>query len=94
MDQAEPTGEELFPAEETYVLASATSAVIPVTSNRTWKARNHDSWVKDFTPAGTNNGNIEVSLDVNTGAARTARKDEAERPDAAGSGSQDDGDES
>ncbi len=72
MDQAEPTGEELFPAEETYVLASATSAVIPVTSNRTWKARNHDSWVKDFTPAGTNNGNIEVSLDVNTGAARTA----------------------
>ena len=72
MDQAEPTGEELFAPEETYVLASATSVVIPVTSNRTWKVRNHDSWVKDFTPSGTGNGNIEFSLDANTGAARTA----------------------
>ena len=72
MDQAEPTGEELFAPEKTYVLASATSAVIPVTSNRTWKARNHDSWVTDFTPSGTGDGNIEVSLAANTGAARTA----------------------
>ena len=73
MDQAEPTGEELFAPEKTYVLAGATSAAINVTSNRTWKVRNHDSWVKDFTPSGTNNGKIEISLDANTGAARTAQ---------------------
>ena len=72
MDQAEPTGEDLFAPEKTYVLAGATSAVIPVTANRTWKVRNHDSWVKDFTPAGSNNGNIEISLGANTGATRTA----------------------
>ena len=72
MDQAEPTGEELSAPEKTYVLAGATSAVIPVTSNRTWKVRNHDSWVSDFTPSGTANGNIEISLGANTGAARTA----------------------
>ena len=72
MDQAEPTGEELSAPEQTYVLASATSAVLPVTSNRTWKVRNHDSWVKDFTPSGTGNGNIEITLDANTGVARTA----------------------
>ncbi|MBO7118281.1 MAG: Ig-like domain-containing protein [Bacteroidales bacterium] len=73
MDQAEPTGEELFAAENTYVLASATSATIPVTANRTWKVRNHDSWVKDFTPSGANNGEIEISLEPNTtSTARTA----------------------
>ena len=73
MDQAEPTGEELSAPEKTFVLAGASSAKIPVTANRTWKVRNHDSWVKDFTPAGTNNGNIEISLSANTGAARTAQ---------------------
>ena len=73
MDQAEPTGEELFAPEKTYVLAGATSATINVTSNRTWKVRNHDSWIKDFTPSGNDNGNIQVSLDANTGAARTAQ---------------------
>ena len=72
MDQAEPTGEELFAPEKTYVLAGASTAKIPVTSNRTWKVRNHDSWIKDFTPSGTGNGYIEVSLGANTGAARTA----------------------
>ena len=73
MDQAEPTGEELFAPEKTFVLAGAATAKIPVTANRSWKVRNHDSWVKDFTPAGTNNGNIEISLSANTGAARTAQ---------------------
>jgi len=73
MDQAEPTGEELAAPEKTFVLASAETAKIPVTSNRSWKVRNHDSWVKDFTPAGTNNGNIEISLGANTGATRTAK---------------------
>ena len=73
MDQAEPTGEELFAPEKTFVLAGAETAKIPVTANRSWKVRNHDTWVKDFTPAGTNNGNIEISLSANTGAARTAQ---------------------
>ena len=73
MDQAEPTGEELAAPEKTFVLASAETAKIPVTANRSWKVRNHDSWVKDFTPAGTNNGNIEISLGANTGATRTAK---------------------
>ena len=53
MDQAEPTGEELAAPEKTFVLASAETAKIPVTANRSWKVRNHDSWVKDFTPAET-----------------------------------------
>lgn len=72
MDQAEPTGEELFPVEETFVLASANSAVIPVVSNRKWTVRNHDSWIKDFTPSGNGNGNIQVTLDSNNGASRIA----------------------
>lgn len=73
MDQAEPTGEELYAPEQTFVLATGGNAVIPVTSNRTWKVRNHDSWVTDFTPSGTGDGNIQITVGANTGASRTAQ---------------------
>lgn len=72
-DSAPPTDEELSVPENTSVSASATTASIAVTSNKTWKVRCHDSWVKTFTPSGTGDGAIEVTFDANTGdAARIA----------------------
>ncbi|MCR5519779.1 MAG: hypothetical protein K6F21_05570 [Bacteroidales bacterium] len=65
-DQAAPTGEVLSVNEENSVTAKTTSITIPVTSNKTWKVRNHDSWIKTFTTSGTGNGNIEITFDENT----------------------------
>lgn len=59
------TGETLKVADTTKVRCSATKGQIAVESNRTWKVRNHDSWVKTFTPSGTGNGNIEITFDAN-----------------------------
>ena len=72
-DSAPPTDEVLVVPENTSVSASATTASIAVTSNKTWKVRCHDSWVKTFTPSGEGVGAIEVTFDANTGdAARIA----------------------
>lgn len=72
-DSALPSDEVLIVPEETTVFANVTTASIPVTSNKTWKVRCHDSWVKSFTASGTGNGAIEVTFPANTGSeARTA----------------------
>ena len=72
-DSAMPNDEIISAPEATYVLATATSASIAVTSNKTWTVRCHDSWVNLVTKAGEGNGNIELTFEPNTTAeARTA----------------------
>ncbi len=72
-DSAPPSDEVLEAPASTEVFASAVTVSIPVTSNKTWKVRCHDSWVKSFTASGTGNGAIEVTFPANTGSeARTA----------------------
>ena len=71
-DEAAATDEVLAVADLT-VEADATSASIPVTSNRNWSVRNHDEWITSF--AKTEAGDaIEVTFGVNTSntAERTA----------------------
>ncbi|MDY3783033.1 MAG: Ig-like domain-containing protein [Candidatus Cryptobacteroides sp.] len=73
IDQAAPSTEVLRAEEKTTVSSSTTSASIAVTANCKWTVRNHDSWIKNFTKSGENNGSIEITFDANTtGAARTA----------------------
>ena len=64
-DSAAPSDEVLTVAEKTTVKAKVTSVSIPVKSNKTWKVRCHDSWIKTFTDAGTGDGNIEITFDAN-----------------------------
>ena len=64
-DSAAPSDEVLTVAEKTTVKGTATSASIAVKSNKTWKVRNHDSWIKTFTPSGEGDGVIEVTFDAN-----------------------------
>ena len=72
-DSAPPSDELIDAPASTELFASATSVSIPITSNKTWKVRCHDKWIKSFTPSGEGNGAIEVTFDANTGdAARTA----------------------
>ena len=55
------------------VAASATSQKISVSANVDWAVSCADTWIKDYTKAGSNSGDIEVSFDANTtGAERTA----------------------
>ena len=73
IDQAAPSTEVLRAEEKTTVSSSTISASIAVTANCKWTVRNHDSWIKNFTKSGENNGSIEITFDANTtGAARTA----------------------
>lgn len=65
-DSAAPSDEILNVAAVTEVAAKATTVTIPVSSNRTWKVRNHDSWINSFTREGSGNGAITVNFDANT----------------------------
>ena len=65
-DSAVASDEVLTVAETVTVASDATSISISVTSNKTWKVRNHDEWIKTFTKSGTGNGEIEVTFDANT----------------------------
>lgn len=72
---AKPASDEVLVLPETVsVIADATEAVISVQSNRTWKVRCHDEWIKDFTKSGEGNGEIKLAFDANasTTEARTA----------------------
>ncbi|MCR4859931.1 MAG: BACON domain-containing protein [Bacteroidales bacterium] len=73
-DSAAPSDEVLTVAENTDVAASATSVSIPVSSNKTWKVRNHDSWITSFTKSGSGDGTIDITFTANESyeAARTA----------------------
>lgn len=64
-DSAAPSDEVLEVAATTTVAGSKTSASIAVKSNKTWKVRNHDNWIKSFTASGTGDGTIEVTFDDN-----------------------------
>lgn len=65
-DSAVASDEILTVAEAVTAAFDATSISISVTSNKTWKVRNHDEWIKTFTKSGTGNGKIEVTFDANT----------------------------
>ncbi len=72
-DSAAPSDEVLTVASEVTLAAFETTVSIPVTSNKSWTVRNHDSWVKSFTKSGTGNGTIQVELvGANGGEERTA----------------------
>ena len=73
VDSAPPT-DEVLDVKGVTVSPRATEATIKVTSNKTWKVRNHDEWIKSFTPAGEGNGEIKVTFDeyTSTTADRTA----------------------
>lgn len=73
-DSAAPSDEILVVASNTAVKGDATSVSIPVTSNKTWHVRCHDSWIKSYTREGSGDGAIEVTFDANESYddARTA----------------------
>lgn len=63
---AKPASDEILVLPETVsVIADATEAVISVQSNKTWKVRCHDEWIKDFTKSGEGNGEIKLTFDKN-----------------------------
>lgn len=65
---AKPASDEILSVpEKVTVLNTATSATIEVTSNKTWKVRNHDEWIKTFTANGEGNGTIEITFDAYEG---------------------------
>lgn len=72
---AKPASDEVLILPETVsAIADATEAVISVQSNKTWKVRCHDEWIKDFTKSGEGNGEIKLTFDANasTTESRTA----------------------
>lgn len=72
---AKPASDEVLVLPKTVsVIADATEAVISVQSNKTWKVRCHDEWIKDFTKSGKGNGEIKLTFDANasTTESRTA----------------------
>lgn len=64
-DSAAPSDEVLTVAESTTVKGTETVAKIAVKSNKTWKVRNHDEWIKSFTKEGSGDGTIEITFDAN-----------------------------
>ena len=66
-DAAAASDEVLKVAEKFEVEATATTVTIPVTSNKTWKVRNHDEWITDFTKSGEGDGNIVVTFEAYEG---------------------------
>ncbi len=74
IDQAAPSMEILRAAEKVTAISAAGEVKISVNANCDWTVRNHDSWVKDFTKSGTDDGDITVTLEANTtGKAREAK---------------------
>lgn len=73
-DSAAPSDEVLTVPDNTTVKGTETTVSIPVKSNKTWKVRNHDSWIKSFTASGSGDGSIDITFDANTSYdnARTA----------------------
>ncbi|MGM9737744.1 MAG: Ig-like domain-containing protein, partial [Candidatus Cryptobacteroides sp.] len=72
---AKPASDEILIVPETFsVIAEATTASIPVQSNKTWKVRCHDEWIKSFTTEGEGDGSIELTFDANSSVeeAKTA----------------------
>ena len=72
---SEPASGEILVVPETYaVVAEAQNASIKVKSNKTWKVRCHDEWIKTFTKSGEGDGQIDLTFDVNESKteARTA----------------------
>ncbi len=72
-DSAAPSDEVLTVAESTIVKGTETVAKIAVKSNKTWKVRNHDEWIKSFTKEGSGDGTIEITFDANE-SYETTRK--------------------
>ena len=64
-DSAIASDEVLSAPESVSVSARATSASIAVSSNKSWKVRCHDGWIKSFTRSGEGDGTIEVEFDAN-----------------------------
>ena len=72
---AKPASDEILVVPESFsVVAEATYASIPVQSNKTWKVRCHDEWIKSFTAEGEGEGSIELTFDAYSSVeeARTA----------------------
>ena len=72
---AKPASDEILIVPESFsVIAEATTASIPVQSNKTWKVRCHDEWIKSFTTEGEGDGSIELTFDANSSVeeAKTA----------------------
>lgn len=62
---SKPVSDEVLEVPESVmVFNDATSASIKVASNKAWKVRNHDEWIKTFTASGEGNGAIEVTFDA------------------------------
>ena len=72
---AKAKSDEVLSIKDVTVPAFATEVKIKITSNKKWSVRNHDSWIKSFTTAGENNGEIVVTFDAYTSTteARTAQ---------------------
>lgn len=63
---SKPASDEILTVPETVSVASnATTATIAVTSNKTWKVRCHDEWIKEFTKSGEGNGEIVLTFTAN-----------------------------
>ena len=65
MDSKEATDEVLVVADTVTVAAIDTVATIAVTASKDWTVRNHDAWIDEFTAAGSQDGVVEVSFDMN-----------------------------
>lgn len=63
---SKPVSDEVLSVPEKVSVASnATTAKIAVTSNKTWKVRCHDEWIKEFTKSGEGNGEIVLTFTAN-----------------------------
>ena len=63
---SKPVSDEVLSVPEKVSVASnATTAKIAVTSNKTWKVRCHDGWIKEFTKSGEGNGEIVLTFTAN-----------------------------
>lgn len=72
---AKAKSDEVLEVKDVVVPAFADHATIKVKSNKKWTVRNHDSWIKEFTKSGENDGSITVKFDEYTSKTedRTAR---------------------
>ena len=64
-DSKPASDEVLSVPEKVSVVSNATTAKIAVTSNKTWKVRCHDEWIKEFTKSGEGNGEIVLTFTAN-----------------------------
>lgn len=61
---SKPQTDEVLDAKNVTASPHATEAKIKVTSNKTWKVRNHDEWIKSFTTEGSGNGEVTITFDA------------------------------